>query len=71
MTNRTHDSPQGDKNKGTSKGLQNIVMQLKKACNHPYLCRPVGTASVEDLVKAPGKMQLATGLLDRCVCVCV
>ena len=33
-TAHTHDSPQGDKNKGTSKGLQNIVMQLKKACNH-------------------------------------
>ncbi|CAN0533724.1 unnamed protein product, partial [Ectocarpus sp. 12 AP-2014] len=31
----------GDQKKGTSRGLQNIVMQLKKACNHPYLCRPM------------------------------
>ncbi|CAN0437537.1 unnamed protein product, partial [Hapterophycus canaliculatus] len=52
-----------DRNRGTSRGLQNIVMQLKKACNHPYLCRPRDSASVEELVKASGKMQL----MDRCV----
>ncbi|CAM9772077.1 unnamed protein product, partial [Ectocarpus fasciculatus] len=55
----------GDQKKGTSRGLQNIVMQLKKACNHPYLCRPMDTASVEDLVKASGKMQLLDSMLKK------
>lgn len=52
---------QGDKSKGATRGLQNIVMQLKKACNHPYLCRPNDNASVDELIQASGKMVL----LDR------
>ncbi|KAJ1490316.1 SNF2 family N-terminal domain-containing protein, partial [Baffinella frigidus] len=50
----------------SSTSLQNILMQMRKNCNHPYLFQapqdPMGNVVVDErLVKAAGKLQL----LDR------
>jgi len=56
------------RNKGT--GLQNMLMQLRKACNHPYLFEwPVDEKGEEiideELIKVSGKLQLLDRVLDK------
>ena len=49
------------------KRLNNLLMQLRKVCNHPY-CMPSGRpagATGEDLVEASGKLMLLDRLLHK------
>jgi hypothetical protein len=49
-------------------GLQNVVMQLRKACNHPYLfpgAEPTPFAEGDHIWQACGKMALLERLLTR------
>ena len=50
--------------------LLNIVMQLRKACNHPYLFPNVEDRTLpplgDHLVTAAGKLVLLDRLLARC-----
>ncbi|KAI8566235.1 hypothetical protein RHMOL_Rhmol02G0024400 [Rhododendron molle] len=51
---------------GKSKSLQNLTMQLRKCCNHPYLF--VGEYNVwrkEEIVRASGKFELLDRLLPK------
>ncbi|RZC92225.1 hypothetical protein C5167_026856 [Papaver somniferum] len=51
---------------GTSKSLQNLSMQLRKCCNHPYLF--VGDYNIwqrEEIVRASGKFELLDRLLPK------
>ncbi|GMH28470.1 hypothetical protein Nepgr_030313 [Nepenthes gracilis] len=51
---------------GKSKGLQNLSMQLRKCCNHPYLF--VGEYIMwrkEEIVRASGKFELLDRLLPK------
>lgn len=61
----------GNKNKGmgTTTTLRNLVMELKKCCNHPFLFPNYEdtsvTTTVRDLTRASGKMILLDKLLLR------
>ncbi|GAB4843430.1 Probable ATP-dependent DNA helicase chr12 [Ancistrocladus abbreviatus] len=51
---------------GKSKGLQNLSMQLRKCCNHPYLF--VGEYNMwrkEEIIRASGKFELLDRLLPK------
>ncbi|XP_058763743.1 probable ATP-dependent DNA helicase CHR12 [Vicia villosa] len=52
---------------GKSKSLQNLTMQLRKCCNHPYLF--VGNYDIynrkEEIVRASGKFELLDRLLPK------
>lgn len=52
---------------GKSKSLQNLSMQLRKCCNHPYLF--VGDYNIwakkEEMVRASGKFELLDRLLPK------
>ncbi|GAB2266574.1 Probable ATP-dependent DNA helicase chr12 [Dionaea muscipula] len=51
---------------GKSKGLQNLSMQLRKCCNHPYLF--VGDYNIwrrEEIIRASGKFELLDRLLPK------
>lgn len=51
---------------GKSKSLQNLSMQLRKCCNHPYLF--VGEYNIwrkEEIVRASGKFELLDRLLPK------
>ncbi|KAL2349508.1 hypothetical protein Fmac_003508 [Flemingia macrophylla] len=52
---------------GKSKSLQNLTMQLRKCCNHPYLF--VGDYDIyehkEEIVRASGKFELLDRLLPK------
>ncbi|XP_016434842.2 putative ATP-dependent DNA helicase CHR12 [Nicotiana tabacum] len=56
-----------DSGTGKSKSLQNLTMQLRKCCNHPYLF--VGDTSSyyrkEEIVRASGKFELLDRLLPK------
>ncbi|XP_058192879.1 probable ATP-dependent DNA helicase CHR12 [Rhododendron vialii] len=55
-----------DSRSGKSKSLQNLTMQLRKCCNHPYLF--VGEYNVwrkEEIVRASGKFELLDRLLPK------
>lgn len=50
--------------------LQNVLMQLRKCCNHPYLLQapmdPQGDIIIDErLVEAGGKLQLLDRLLNK------
>lgn len=47
--------------------LQNLLMQLRKVCNHPYIIHDLKlhTASLKDIVDGSGKFQVLDKLLDR------
>ena len=58
------------KSKNQRGGLNNMLMQLRKVCNHPYLFPEIdpGAASGatdESIVSASGKMKLLDALLPR------
>ncbi|KAM7462757.1 hypothetical protein LguiA_030878 [Lonicera macranthoides] len=55
-----------DTGTGKSKSLQNLTMQLRKCCNHPYLF--VGEYNIwrkEEIVRASGKFELLDRLLPK------
>ena len=52
-------------NKNFNRGLNNVVMQLRKVCNHPYLFSKDGYHINEDLIKTSGKMELLDRMLPK------
>nr|XP_043628386.1 probable ATP-dependent DNA helicase CHR12 [Erigeron canadensis] len=55
-----------DTGTGKSKSLQNLTMQLRKCCNHPYLF--TGDYNIwrkEEIVRASGKFELLDRLLPK------
>ncbi|GAU24878.1 hypothetical protein TSUD_116020 [Trifolium subterraneum] len=56
-----------DNGSGKSKSLQNLTMQLRKCCNHPYLF--VGNYDIynrkEEIFRASGKFELLDRLLPK------
>ncbi|KAF5465666.1 hypothetical protein F2P56_015648 [Juglans regia] len=56
-----------DNGTGKSKGLQNLTMQLRKCCNHPYLFVAPGYDmwQKEEIVRASGKFELLDRLLPK------
>ncbi|KNA18096.1 hypothetical protein SOVF_073890 isoform B [Spinacia oleracea] len=55
-----------DSERGKSKGLQNLSMQLRKCCNHPYLFLPeYNIWRTEEIVRASGKFELLDRLLPK------
>lgn len=59
---------------GQSVSLLNIMMDLKKCCNHPYLfpaaaeeapVGPNGTYEIQSLIKASGKLTLLSRMLKK------
>lgn len=48
-----------------TRGLNNVVMQLRKVCNHPYLFTPEGYNVDESLVRSSGKMALLDQMLPK------
>ncbi|KAF8392449.1 hypothetical protein HHK36_022791 [Tetracentron sinense] len=55
-----------DTGSGKSKSLQNLTMQLRKCCNHPYLF--VGEYNMwrkEEIIRASGKFELLDRLLPK------
>lgn len=51
---------------GKSKSLQNLSMQLRKCCNHPYLFVPeYNIWQKEQIVRASGKFELLDRLLPK------
>ncbi|KAK1418306.1 hypothetical protein QVD17_27449 [Tagetes erecta] len=55
-----------DNGTGKSKSLQNLSMQLRKCCNHPYLF--TGDRNIwnkEEIVRASGKFELLDRLLPK------
>ncbi|KAF5175558.1 Snf2 chromatin remodeling protein [Thalictrum thalictroides] len=55
-----------DSKSGKSRSLQNLTMQLRKCCNHPYLF--VGEYNMwhkEEIVRASGKFELLDRLLPK------
>lgn len=56
-----------DNGSGKSKSLQNLTMQLRKCCNHPYLF-VVGDYNMwrkEEIIRASGKFELLDRLLPK------
>lgn len=47
--------------------LQNLLMQLRKVCNHPYIIHDLKlhTATLKDIIDGSGKFQVLDKLLDR------
>ncbi|KAK8660877.1 hypothetical protein V6N13_051785 [Hibiscus sabdariffa] len=55
-----------DNGSGKSKSLQNLTMQLRKCCNHPYLFVPTHNMwQREEIVRASGKFELLDRLLPK------
>ncbi|RLO10157.1 hypothetical protein DYB28_008454, partial [Aphanomyces astaci] len=49
----------------TAKGLSNILMQLRKVCNHPYLFQTQGYPIDFDIVRSAGKFELLDRMLPK------
>lgn len=54
------------------KGLQNVLMQYRKICQHPYLFEDVetsmnnhGLGAMENLIRVAGKMELCNRMLPK------
>jgi SNF2 family DNA or RNA helicase len=48
-----------------SRGLNNIVMQLRKVCNHPYLFSPEGYHINDQLIRSSAKFALLDQMLPK------
>jgi hypothetical protein len=48
-----------------SRGLNNIVMQLRKVCNHPYLFSAEGYQINQNLIRSSGKFELLDRMLPK------
>eukprot|EP01029_Cantina_marsupialis_P023422 TRINITY_DN583_c0_g3_i1.p1 TRINITY_DN583_c0_g3~~TRINITY_DN583_c0_g3_i1.p1 ORF type:complete len:989 (+),score=332.84 TRINITY_DN583_c0_g3_i1:288-3254(+) len=51
--------------KGRSRSLKNILMQLRKTCNHPYLFEEYILGYGENLIRASGKVELLNRILPK------
>lgn len=49
----------------SSRGLNNVVMQLRKVCNHPYLFASQGYMINNDMIQSSGKFQLLDEMLPK------
>ena len=47
------------------RGINNVVMQLRKVCNHPYLFSPEGYYVNEDIIRTSGKVELLDRMLPK------
>lgn len=59
------DGQRKGKAKYTSKGLSNVLMQLRKVCNHPYLFQTDGYRVDFDIVRSSGKFELLELMLPK------
>jgi ATP-dependent helicase STH1/SNF2 len=50
---------------GPARGLNNVVMQLRKVCNHPYLFSPQGYHIDETIIRSSAKMALLDQMLPK------
>ena len=48
-----------------SRGLNNVVMQLRKVCNHPYLFASQGYQINENIIRSSGKLDLLDRMLPK------
>jgi len=48
-----------------ARGLNNIVMQLRKVCNHPYLFTPEGYHINDTIIRSSGKLALLDEMLPK------
>lgn len=48
-----------------ARGLNNVVMQLRKVCNHPYLFAPQGYEINENIIRSSGKLELLDRMLPK------
>ena len=48
-----------------TRGMNNVVMQLRKVCNHPYLFSPEGYHINENLIRSSGKLELLDRMLPK------
>lgn len=48
-----------------TRGLNNVVMQLRKVCNHPYLFSPEGYHINENIIRSSGKLVLLDEMLPK------
>ena len=48
-----------------SRGLNNVVMQLRKVCNHPYLFSSQGYQINENIIRSSGKLELLDRMLPK------
>lgn len=49
----------------SARGLNNVMMQLRKVCNHPYLFAPDGYFVNDDMVRTSGKFELLDRMLPK------
>ena len=54
-----------DGQKKSKRGLNNVVMQLRKVCNHPYMFTPEGYYITEDIIRTSGKFELLDRMLPK------
>ncbi|KAJ8599552.1 hypothetical protein CTAYLR_007117 [Chrysophaeum taylorii] len=50
---------------GAQRGLNNVLMQLRKCCNHPYLFRTDAYRIDEAMIRASGKFLLLDAMLPK------
>jgi SNF2 family DNA or RNA helicase len=48
-----------------TRGMNNVVMQLRKVCNHPYLFSPEGYHINENIIRSSGKLELLDRMLPK------
>eukprot|EP00980_Cylindrotheca_fusiformis_P020062 scaffold7139_cov115-Cylindrotheca_fusiformis.AAC.12 len=48
-----------------ARGLNNVVMQLRKVCNHPYLFSPEGYHINENIIRSSAKFELLDRMLPK------
>lgn len=54
-----------DGTKQSKRGLNNVVMQLRKVCNHPFMFSPEGYSFDDDIIRTSGKVELLDRMLPR------
>ena len=55
----------GNNAPNSARGLNNVVMQLRKVCNHPYLFTPEGYYVNDDIIRTSGKFELLDRMLPK------
>jgi hypothetical protein len=54
-----------DGQRKSSRGMNNVVMQLRKVCNHPYMFTPEGYYINDDIIRSSGKFELLDRMLPK------
>lgn len=54
-----------DGQRKSSRGMNNVVMQLRKVCNHPYMFTPEGYYINDDIIRTSGKFELLDRMLPK------